>query len=88
MAKAKIVEAPKPSSGYYGATTKNTGLSQRDTLEEVLINLATAVGAKVIHRAMTARFSYIYEVQHPGFTSFQSATNTILELSRALATRR
>lgn len=85
MPKVKIIEAPQPSSGFYGATTKNTGLSQRETLEEIMINLATSLGIKVIHKAMTARYSYIYEAQHPGFSSFQSASNTILELSRALA---
>ncbi|WP_212625103.1 hypothetical protein [Pseudomonas sp. PP3] len=85
MPKTKIIEAPKPSCGFYGATTKNTGLNQRETLEEIMINLATSLGIKVIHKALTARDSYIYEAQHPGFGSFQSASNTILELSRALA---
>jgi hypothetical protein len=85
MAKAKILPAPSPSNGYYGATTKNTGLDQRETLEEIMINLATSLGIQVIYKALTARFSYIYEVQSPSFSGFQSASNTILELSRAVA---
>lgn len=52
-----------------------------------MINLATALGAKEIHKALTDRFSYIYEVQYPGLGSFQSASNTILELSRAVANK-
>lgn len=87
MRKTKIITAPKPSSGSYSGTIKNTGLSQRETLEEIMINLATALGAKEIHKALTDRFSYIYEVQYPGLDSFQSASNTILELSRAVASK-
>lgn len=87
MPKTKIITAPRPGSGSYSATIKNTGLSQRETLEETMINLATSLGIKVIHKALTARDSYIYEVQHLGFGSFQSASNTILELSRAVAKR-
>lgn len=84
MRKTKIITAPRPSSGSYCGTIKNTGISQRETLEEIMINLATALGAKEIHKALTARYNYIYEVQHPEFGSFQSASNTILELSRAV----
>lgn len=87
MRKTKIITAPKPSSGSYNGTIKNTGLSQRETLEETMINLASALGAKEIHKALTDRFSYIYEVQYPGLSSFQSASNTILELSRVLASK-
>ena len=87
MRKTKIITAPLPQSGHYSATIKNTGLSQRETLEETMINLASALGVKEIHKALTARYSYIYEVQHSGFGSFQSASNTILELSRAVVSK-
>ncbi|MGV2464398.1 UNVERIFIED_CONTAM: hypothetical protein QO022_38515, partial [Pseudomonas aeruginosa] len=83
MAKAKIIQAPKPQNGFYVGTTKNTGLSQRESLEEIMINLATALGVNEIHKALTARDSYIYEPQKKGlYFSYQSATNTILDLSR------
>ncbi|MFU6944659.1 hypothetical protein ACM76E_30715, partial [Pseudomonas aeruginosa] len=83
MAKAKIIQAPKPQDGFYVGTTKNTGLSQRESLEEIMINLATALGVNEIHKALTARDSYIYEPQKKGlYFSYQSATNTILDLSR------
>ncbi|WP_204127644.1 hypothetical protein [Pseudomonas ogarae] len=86
MAKAKIVKAPIPQCGFYGATIKNTRLDQRSTLEETMINLATALGMPVIHKALTGRDSYIYEPQGKGFYySYQSASNTILELSRDVA---
>lgn len=52
-----------------------------------MINLATMIGAENIHKAESARGSYFYEIQSPGFSGFQSATNTILELSRQLASK-
>lgn len=36
-----------------------------------MINLATSLGIKVIHKALTARDSYIYEAQHPGLAAFK-----------------
>lgn len=88
MAKTKIVQAPKPQCGFYGATIKNTGIDQRSTLEEIMVNLATTLGMKVIYKALTARDSYIYEPQGKGFYySYQSASNTILDLSRDIAKR-
>jgi hypothetical protein len=56
-------------------------------LEEIMLNLATLAGAKVIHKVASARSGYFYEVQGPGFGSYQSASNTILELSRFLCRR-
>lgn len=86
MAKAKIVKAPIPQCGFYGATIKNTRLDQRSTLEETMINLATALGVPLIYKALTGRDSYIYEPQGKGYYySYQSASNTILELSRDVA---
>jgi len=88
MAKTKIVRAPKPDCGFYGGTIKNTGLDQRATLEEIMVNLATALGIKEIYKADTARGNTIYEPQGKGFFySYQSASNTILELSRDVAKR-
>lgn len=88
MAKTKIVQAPKPQNGFYGGTIKNTRLDQRETLEETMVNLATALGIKEIYKADTARGNTIYEPQGNGFVySYQSASNTILELSRDIAKR-
>jgi hypothetical protein len=88
MAKTKIVRAPTPQNGVYGGTIKNTGLDQRATLEEIMVNLATALGIKEIYKADTARGSTIYEPQGKSFFySYQSASNTILELSRDVAKR-
>ncbi|MET4032089.1 hypothetical protein ABIB94_006827 [Bradyrhizobium sp. JR7.2] len=77
--RAKIVDAKE---GIYGATIENTGIRQRDKLEEAIVNLATVLGAKIIKRGFTARGSYIYSVdEYP----YQSASNTILHLSRKIA---
>lgn len=84
MVRPKIVHAPELGQKWFGTTTKNTSLSQRETLEEIIINLATLLGIKEIYKAENARGSFFYEVQAPGFSCYQSASNTILELSRAL----
>ena len=68
---AKIVDRPKDGNRRFTTTTKNT-------------DLASCVGATEVYRAQSARGGYFYEVQAPGFICFQSATNTILELSRKL----
>jgi hypothetical protein len=77
--KAKIVDIKQ---AVYGATTANTHIRQRDKLEETMVNLATFLGAKVVKRARILDGSYIYSVD--GY-SYQSASNTILQLSRRLS---
>ena len=84
---ARIIEAPKIDQKWFSTTTKNTDLSQRETLEEIIINLATLAYAKEIYIRQNARGSFFYEVQAPGFSGFQSASNTILDLSRKLSHR-
>jgi hypothetical protein len=80
--KAKIIEARE---GWYGATTANTGMSQRDKLEETMRNLATVLGAKVVRKACIQDGSYIYAI---GSDSYQSASNLILDLSRKIVGQR
>lgn len=82
--RAKIVQPPKDASGLFYATTQNTNLKQRDTLEEAMLNLATLVGAEVVHKRQNSRGTFFYEVQGQGLRGYQSASNTILELSRLL----
>lgn len=85
MVRAQIIKAPTKNEGWFGATTKNTDLSQRDTLEEIIVNLASALEIENVYKRQNSRGSYFYEVQASGFSSFQSASNTILELSRQLS---
>ena len=86
MSKAVIVPAPKNDRGYFSTVTTNTGLSQRDSLEEIMVNLATVLGIQKIFKQESARGSFFYEPQGVGRSYvFQSATNTILELSRNIA---
>ncbi|WP_148925152.1 hypothetical protein [Stutzerimonas stutzeri] len=84
MARAQIKPRPKSDRDNFTATIKNTDLSQRETLEEIIINMATAIGAKEIYKQQSSRGTYFYEVQAPGCSCYQSATNTILELSRLI----
>ena len=85
--KAKILTAPPTGLGFIPTTTKNTGISQRQTLEETMINLATSIGVKEIYKTLSARGAYFYQVQAKGFSSYQSASNTILELSQHIAAK-
>lgn len=84
MSKAKIVQAPASERGYFVTTTKNTSASQRKKLEEVMINLASSLKIKLIYKQRGSQGSYFYEVQDSGSSGFQSALNTILDLSRKL----
>lgn len=83
MRKARIY-TPISRGGYIGTTTKHTNIPQRKTLEEAMINLATCLGVKTIHKQQSARGAYFYEPQALSAMSYQSASNTILELSRKL----
>lgn len=85
--RAKIVHPPTDAANPFFTTTKNTDIDQGETLEEIMLNLATLAGAEVIHKRESARRRFFYEVQRPGFSSYQSASNTILELSRILCAR-
>ena len=63
-------------------TTENTGLSQRETLEAIILNLASALEISEVSKCMSARGSEFYRAGPSG--SFQSASNTILEMSKRL----
>jgi len=79
MKKAKIVEGTE--TGSFGTTTQNTGAAQRDKLEEIIKNLAPLTGEQNVFKKKSARGVDFYRV---GTSAYQSATNTILELSRRL----
>lgn len=83
MKKTQIVDMTlKGDAGQavFGTSTRNTGLSQRETLEEIIINLATRLGIKTVEKRLSARGSEFYSTGG----LHQSATNTVLELSRLL----
>ena len=85
MPLARILPVPKDDRGYFVTTTKNTGTSQRETLEEIIVNLCDALGATTVYRRLNSRGSYFYEVQGMDSESYQSASNTLLELFRRIA---
>ncbi|MBZ0096040.1 MAG: hypothetical protein K8H75_11835 [Sulfuricella sp.] len=85
MTQTKIVKAPKTNRGFFTSSTKNTDISQRVTLEEIIINLSASLGIETVYKQENSRGAYFYEVQASGFSGFQSASNTILELSRKLS---
>ncbi len=78
MKKAIIVAA---DPGVLLTALENTGMPQRDKLEETIVNLASFLGAKVIKRGLTQRGAYFYSVDTG---SYESASNIILSLSRRI----
>ncbi|RAR56453.1 hypothetical protein C7401_119102 [Paraburkholderia unamae] len=78
--RAEIVDA-RSSGSCFVTTTKITSQSQRATLEEIIRNLAPLVGADTMHRETGSLGGVFYEVQAPGFSACESASNTILSLS-------
>ncbi|MFM0058551.1 hypothetical protein PQR64_23295 [Paraburkholderia phytofirmans] len=90
MKPTKIIQAPATGARTFGTTVKNTGLSQRETVEETICNLSALLGVKTVHRRTSARGAVFYNVDIPGIAGlglYQSASNTILELSRELLKR-
>ena len=81
---ATIVRPHLQPGEVFSTCTKNTDIPERKKLEKVIVNLATLANATVVNKLQGSRGAYFYEVQSPGFDSYQSATNTILELSRTL----
>lgn len=73
-------------TGTFSTTTKNTGLSQRDTLEAIIINLANHLGVDEVYKITSSRGADYYRCPMAvGASTYQSATNTIFEMSKMLA---
>ena len=93
MSKNKARMVPGETfNGSFGITEKNTGLSQRETLEGIIINLSTCLKVKEIHKVSGSTGAVFYAPQELSLKShhrmkYQSASNTILELSKKLLAR-
>jgi len=79
--KARII-TDTGTGGTFGTSTRYTGLNQRHTLEAIMLNLATHLGIRTIAKKTSARGAEFYRPD--GSYAFQSATNTIYELSLML----
>lgn len=84
--KARIVSAT-PNGQTFSTSTKNTGMSQRETLEAIMLNLADHLGIDEILKKTSARGSDFYCPNTDGAALYQSATNTILEMSQMVLKR-
>lgn len=86
MKPASIVSGkPDLSGNRFSTSTHNTGMNQRETIEETLCNLAAIWGADEIERITSGRGGVFYKVRAGGVTiSYQSASNVILQISRYL----
>lgn len=78
---AKIVRA-ELQGGRIPTSTANTGMGQRETLEAIILNLASALEISEVSKCMSARGSEFYRAGSTG--NFQSASNTILDMSKRL----
>lgn len=81
---ARIVQATPGDRRTFTTVTTNTGLSQRETLEAIILNLAEHLGVDEIYKIMSARGAYFYAINTGRSPIYQSATNTILELSHMI----
>lgn len=77
---SKIVPA-KLNTKYIPTSTKNTDMDQRSTLEAIILNLATVLNVETISTVMSARGNIFYCTTPNENHGYQSATNTILDLS-------
>lgn len=84
--KARIVRATSDGRTF-STSTKSTGMSQRETLEEIMLNLADHLGIEEILKRPSARGSDFYCPNAGGAAIYQSATNTILKMSQMLLKR-
>jgi len=78
--KVEFIEGP--GSGEFLTLIKRTGISQRETLEGTIVNLCICLGIKTVHKKMSGRGGTFY--QPVGQIGYQSASNTILELTEKL----
>ncbi|MEO0485531.1 MAG: hypothetical protein AAF092_06435 [Pseudomonadota bacterium] len=69
-------------SGIIPTSTKRPSKGQRETLEAILVNLGIVLEIPEIEKALSARGAAFYRPS--GTSTFQSATNTILEMSENL----
>lgn len=77
--KARIVSASSNDRSFM-TTTKNTGLSQRETLEAIILNLADHIGIDEVFKRTSARGADFYCPNTRSATVYQSATNTIFKM--------
>ena len=84
--KARIVRTTSDGQTF-STSTKNTSMSQRETLEAIMLNLADHLGIEEILKLTSARGSDFYCPKTGGVAIYQSATNTILEMSQMVLKR-
>ncbi len=79
----KVEIVPGPEKGSFSSTTKRTSIPQGEKLEEIMKNLCASLNIKIIYRILNSRYATFYRPK--GSYTYQSATNTILQLSEEVA---
>ena len=80
--KVEILEGPEQAS--FGTLTKRTAVPQREKLEHIMKNLCGTLGISTIYWQVGSRGAKFYRPDARLY-SYQSASNTILELSEKVA---
>lgn len=74
-----------PEKGSFTTTTTRTNVPQGEKLEQIMKNLANTVGIGRIFWKVGARGAKFYRTEES--FAYQSASNTILQLSEMVAER-
>lgn len=78
---AQIVN--RPNSEPFSVVTTNVRMPQRQKQEQAIINLCTSLGITTIYKELDSQMNTYYQPVHSSF-DFQSASNTILQLTEML----
>lgn len=62
----KIIDHTGESTGTIPTVTTHTGKGQRETLEAVMLNLATCLGIEEIHKRTSSREAVFYSTNKGG----------------------
>ncbi|AKX50234.1 hypothetical protein AKN89_01055 [Thiopseudomonas alkaliphila] len=75
------IEYDHSESGFY-ASRKYTDIPKREKHEIIMKNLCSFLGINTIQKVMDSRMNIYYKPN--GFSCYQSATNTIIELTEQI----
>ena len=81
---AQIVN--RPNNVPFAAVTTKTKIPQRQKQEHAIVNLCTHLGITTIYKELDTQTNVYYMPEHNSF-DFQSASNTILQLTELLKTQ-
>ena len=79
--KSNIVN--RPSDVNFAVSSKKTNIPQRTKQEQTILNLCSFLKIPIIYKELDTNMNVYYCPDHKSY-DFQSASNTILQLSESL----